>query len=38
MLRTYEDLFGVSNQGYLGNASVANSLDPELTAISDPCA
>ena len=38
MLRTYEDLFGVRGQGYLGNASVANSLDAELTATSDPCA
>ena len=36
MLRTYEDLFGIKT--YLGNASVANSLDAELTATSDPCA
>ena len=36
MLRTYEDLFGI--KAYLGNASVANSLDAELTSTSDPCA
>ena len=43
MLRTYEDMFGNDVQhgshfDYLGNASVANSLDAELTATTDPCA
>jgi hypothetical protein len=35
MLRTYEDLYGIKT--YLGNASVANPVDPDLTATSDPC-
>jgi hypothetical protein len=35
MLHTYEDLFGIKT--LLGNASVANPVDPDLTATSDPC-
>jgi hypothetical protein len=36
LLRTYEDLFGIRT--HLGNASVANSITPDLTASGDPCA
>jgi hypothetical protein len=35
MLRTYEQLFHIST--YLGNASVANSIGPDLTATKSPC-
>jgi hypothetical protein len=36
LLHTYEDLFAIKTQ--LGNASVANPIDPELTSAGDPCA
>ncbi|HET6966610.1 MAG TPA: alkaline phosphatase family protein [Acidimicrobiales bacterium] len=36
LLRTYEDLFGTGT--HLGQASVAGPIDPDLTAVSDPCA
>jgi hypothetical protein len=36
LLHTYEDLYGITT--YLGNASVANPIDPDLSASSDPCA
>jgi hypothetical protein len=36
LLRTYEDIYGITT--YLGNANVANPIDPDLSATSDPCA